>query len=120
MSAQGKRFESPDETRSLGKGTLEVLTFGNSTAARLTAEPGWRWSEHVKPVVGTDSCQAAHFGYVLAGRLHIVTDDGGDAEVGPGDTYVVEPGHDAWVVGDEAFVALEFQSSTAATYAKGN
>ncbi len=120
MAAQGKRFESPDQTRSLGRGTLDVLSFGTSSAARLTAQPGWRWSEDVKPIVGTESCQADHFGYVISGRLHVVTDDAQEAEVGPGDAYVVAPGHDAWVVGAEPFVALEFQSTTAATYAKAD
>ncbi len=89
----------------------------NATAARFTFEPGWRWSECVKPVVGTDSCQARHVGVVQAGRLHVAHEDGSEIEVGTGEAYLIEPGHDAWVVGDEPFVGFEFES--AEEYAKG-
>jgi hypothetical protein len=82
-------------------------------------EPGWKWSECVKPVVGTDSCQVRHVGVVQSGRLVVKHEDGSEAEVGPGQAYVIEPGHDAWVVGDERFVALEFESRSAEEYARG-
>jgi len=118
MPASKKSFDSPDESRSIGKGEVNVVSFDTATAARATMNAGWRWSTDVKPIVGTDSCQADHLGYGLSGRLHVVTDDGVEAEIGPGDAYVVHPGHDAWVVGDEPFVGLEFQSKTAETYAK--
>ncbi|MEX0834034.1 MAG: cupin domain-containing protein [Actinomycetota bacterium] len=118
MSAEKKSFDSPDEKRAIGNGQADVVNFDTASAARATMQPGWRWSTDVKPIVGTESCQADHLGYVVSGRLHVVTDDGGEAEVGPGDAYVVHPGHDAWVVGDEPFVGLEFQSKTAETYAK--
>ena len=85
--------------------------------ARFTFQPGWRWSECVKPVAGTDSCQVCHVGAIVAGRLRVVHNDGTEGEVAPGDAYVIEPGHDAWVVGDEPFVGIEFKS--AAHYAKG-
>ncbi len=112
-----KSFESPDETRSPEKTEVAVVKLGGVTAGRLTAQPGWRWSECIKPVVGGDSCQARHVGAVQAGRLQIKHEDGTEVEVGPGDAYVIEPGHDAWVVGDEAFVAFEFESKTAEEYA---
>jgi hypothetical protein len=84
----------------------------------MTAQPGWRWSECIKPVVGGDSCQARHVGTVTAGRLHVEHSDGSKGDVGAGDAYVIEPGHDAWVVGDEPFVAYEFESKSAETYAR--
>ena len=89
------------------------------TARRgCTLQPGWKWSECIKPVVGGDSCQARHVGAVVSGRMHIVHDDGTESDAGPGDAYVIEPGHDAWVVGDEALVGYEFESTTAGTYAQ--
>jgi hypothetical protein len=113
-----KSFDSPDETRAPDKTKVEVLDLGTAKAARITFQPGWRWSDCVKPVAGTDSCQARHVGAVVQGRLHVKHDDGTEAEVGPGDAYVIEPGHDAWVIGDEALVGFEFEATTAATYAK--
>lgn len=111
-----KSFDSPDETRTPPNTRVEVVRLGADTAARFTFQPGWRWSESVKPVVGTDSCQARHVGAVVSGRLHVAHTDGTEAEAGPGDAYVIEAGHDAWVVGDEPVVAFEFES--AETYAK--
>ena len=110
-------FDQPDETRTPDKTRIEVVRLGALTAARITFQPGWRWSESIKPVVGTDSCQARHVGTVASGRLHVVHEDGSEAEAAPGAVYVIEPGHDAWVVGDEPFVGFEFES--AETYAKG-
>ena len=110
-------FDQPDETRTPNKAMIEVVRLGVVTAARITFQPGWRWSESIKPVVGTDSCQARHVGTAASGRLHVVHEDGGEVEVVPGAVYVIEPGHDAWVVGDEPFVGFEFES--AETYAKG-
>jgi len=113
-----KSFNAPDETRTPDKTTVEVVDLGGVKAARLTAQPGWRWSECIKPIVGGDSCQARHVGTVTAGRIHVAHNDGTEAEVGPGDAYVIEPGHDAWVVGDEPLVAYEFESKSAETYAR--
>jgi hypothetical protein len=112
-----KSFDSPDETRTPPNTRVEVVRLGGNTAARFTFQPGWRWSEAVKPIAGTDSCQARHLGAVVTGRLHVVHTDGTEAEAGPGEAYVIEPGHDAWVVGDEPVVAFEFESAD--TYAKG-
>ncbi|MFN2594851.1 MAG: cupin domain-containing protein [Actinomycetota bacterium] len=112
-----KSFESPDETRTPDKTTLAIVNLGGVAASRMTAQPGWRWSECIKPVVGTDSCQAHHVGVVQSGQLHIEHEDGSKVDIGAGDAYVIEPGHDAWVVGDEPFVGFEFDSKTAQDYA---
>ena len=114
----GKRFDQPDETRPLGRGTGDIVHLAASSAARVTMEPGWRWSEDIKPIVGGDSCQAHHVGYVLGGSLHLMTDEGEEFDVSEGDVYEVLPGHDAWVTSDGPWQALEFQSKTAETYAK--
>jgi mannose-6-phosphate isomerase-like protein (cupin superfamily) len=114
-----KSFDSPDETRAPAMTTVEVVTLGSAKAARLTLQPGWKWSECIKPVVGTDSCQNRHIGVVVSGALHTVHDDGSEADVGAGDAYVFEPGHDAWVTSSEPFVGYEFESTTAGNYARG-
>ena len=114
-----KSIETPDEVRQLldDKGRVELVDLGSGPVARAIFEPGWRWSEHVKPIAGTDSCQAAHVGYVISGRMKIVMDDGTEAEVGPGDFMKIDPGHDAWVLGNDACVSIDWQGM--ATYAKG-
>ena len=110
-------FDRPDETRTPDKTRIEVVRLGTTTAARVTFQPGWRWSVSIKPVVGTSSCQVRHVGTVASGRLHVVHEDGSETEAVPGAVYVIEPGHDAWVVGEEPFVGFEFESAD--TYAKG-
>lgn len=114
-----KNFESPDENRTPDKTNVEVVNLASSKAARLTMQPGWKWSECIKPVAGTESCQARHVGAVASGRLHVEHEDGTHVDLEPGDAYVIEPGHDAWVEGDEPWVAYEFESTSAETYAKG-
>jgi hypothetical protein len=114
---ESKSMDAPDEVRTPDKTRVDVVRVGGSEVGRLTMQPGWRWSECIKPVVGTDSCQAEHLGYAIAGHMHIEHEDGTTAEIGPGDAYVIAPGHEAWVVGDEEFVGVEFKS--AAEYAKG-
>src|SRR6187455_622754 len=100
-----KQFDTPDETRTPDKSKMEVLDLGSVKAARLQAEPGWKWSECIKPVVGGDSCQAHHVGVIVSGAMHIRHNDGTEADITPGMAYVIEPGHDAWVVGNEPAVA---------------
>ena len=117
-SIETKNLDRPDESRTPEKTEVSVVHLGDATVARLTAQPGWRWSECIKPLAGTESCEAAHLGYVVSGRIHIAATDGTEADLGPGDGYRLAPGHDAWVVGDEPFVALEFESKTAETYAR--
>jgi hypothetical protein len=118
VSLNSKRFDSPDETRTPDKTKIEVVDLGGTKVARMTAQPGWRWSECIKPVVGGDSCQVHHLGVVVEGRLHVVHDDGSEADVGAGAAYEIKPGHGAWVVGDEPFVAYEFDTTAAETYAR--
>jgi uncharacterized cupin superfamily protein len=115
---QSRSFDSPDETRTPDKTKIEVVRMGNASAARFAFEPGWRWSDCVKPVAGTESCQARHLGVVHSGKLHVVHEDGTEQDLEPGDAYIIEPGHDAWVVGDERFVGFEFEPRAAEEYAK--
>ncbi|MFI8520601.1 cupin domain-containing protein [Streptomyces sp. NPDC085481] len=105
-----RSFDSADETRPFeGKGRLDVINAaGGLQVGRAVFEPGWRWSENVKPIAGTDSCQAHHVGYIVSGRMKIVMNDGETGEAGPGDFIDVQPGHDAWVLGDEPCVALDW------------
>ena len=104
-----KSFGSPDETRSFPKGKLELVTTDQGEIGRATFEPGWRWTESLKEIAGTDSCQAAHMGYMVSGRMHVVMDSGEETEYGPGDLASIAPGHDAWIVGDEPCVVVDWQ-----------
>jgi hypothetical protein len=112
-----KSFDNADETRTPDRTRVDVVRMGEAQAARMTLEPGWRWSECIKPMVGTDSCEARHLGVVVAGRLHVRQDDGSEGEISAGEAYLLEPGHDAWVVGDETFVGYEFEPKTVEMYA---
>jgi len=98
---ESRSVDSPDETRSPDKTRVDVVRMGSTTAGRFAFEPGWRWADCIKPVAGTESCRARHVGVVRSGRLAVSHDHGTEVELGPGDAYVIEPGHDAWVVGDE-------------------
>ncbi|MGW7434812.1 cupin domain-containing protein [Streptomyces sp. NPDC054849] len=113
-----RSFDEADETRPFadGKGRLDLLATGDTGVGRSTFEPGWKWSEHVKPLAGTDSCRADHTGYVVSGRIKVVMDDGESAEFGAGDYMRVPPGHNAWVLGDEPCVTLDWTGF--ADYAK--
>ncbi len=113
-----RSFDAPDETRAPDKTKAEIVRLGGTTASRLSLEPGWRWSECIKPVVGGDRCQLRHIGVAQSGAMHVVHDDGTEQAIGAGHAYVIEPGHDAWVVGDEPFVGFEFEPQTAESYAK--
>ena len=114
---ESKSFDQPDETRTPDKTRVDVVRLGDSEVGRFTFQPGWRWSECVKPVAKTESCQVDHLGYVASGSLTVQHEDGTTATVSAGDAYRIPPGHDAWVEGDEEFVGVEFKG--AATYAKG-
>jgi quercetin dioxygenase-like cupin family protein len=113
-----KNLSSPEETRPFedGKGKVELVNLDAGGVGRATFEPGWQWSKHVKPIAGTDSCQAAHTGYFISGRMKVVMDDGEEAEFGPGDFGVIPAGHDAWIVGDQPCVVIDWQGFT--DYAK--
>jgi hypothetical protein len=109
-------LDRPTETRTFPRGKAELVTVAGSTVGRFSFEPGWRWSESVKPIVGTETCQNHHIGYVLSGRMGVHGADGVESEIGSGDAYDIAPGHDAWIIGNDSFVGLEFKS--AAEYAK--
>lgn len=111
-----KSHNTPDEKRRPDKAEVDVVTVGDYTIGRLTFEPGWRWSESIKPVVNTDSCQNSHVGFCVAGKLVVETTDGKRINITEGDSYTIPPGHDAWVEGDKPFTGIEFLS--AATFAK--
>jgi ethanolamine utilization protein EutQ (cupin superfamily) len=106
---EAKRFEKPDEVRPFDKGKVEVVKFGELVVGRATFEPGWRWSTCVKPIAGTKSCEAAHFGYVLEGQIATKMDDGAEVIFKAGDVVNIPAGHDGWVVGDKPAVVLDFQ-----------
>lgn len=114
--AERKNLKSPDETRKFEKGTVELVNIGGGTVGRLTLEPGWKWSVHVKPIAKTEWCEAPHFQYHAAGKLHVKMADGDEFDVGPGEITAMPQGHDAWVVGDEAVVLIDFAG--ASNYAK--
>jgi hypothetical protein len=109
-------FESPDEVRTFDHGRLEVVRIGDSEIGRLVLQPGWRWSEHVKPIAGTDLCEAPHFQYHVCGTIRIRTSDGEEFEATPGMVTSLPAGHDAWVVGDEDVVVVDWWG--ASNYAK--
>jgi hypothetical protein len=109
-------FDTPDETRTPDKTKVEVVSLAGGQIGRYTFQPGWRWSECIKPVAGTESCQTDHIGLMTSGRLHVVHEDGTETDVRAGEVYRIAPGHDAWVVGDEPAVTVEFQG--AAHYAE--
>lgn len=109
---------SPDETRSFDHGEVQVVGVGDFMISRGVMQPGWKWSEHIKPIAGTESCEVEHNGLLLTGRVKIVADDGSEMEIGPGDAYVIPPGHDAWVVGDEPATGIEFSREAIEKFAK--
>jgi mannose-6-phosphate isomerase-like protein (cupin superfamily) len=111
-------FDSPDESRTPDKTRVDLVRLGGTSVGRFAMEPGWRWSECVKPVAGTESCQHRHVGVVQSGRMLVTHDDGTVLEIGAGDAYVIEPGHDAEVVGSEPFVGFEFEQRSAEDYAR--
>ena len=112
-----KSFGKPDEVRTFPAGKLELLNIGGATVARAVFEPGWRWSESVKPIAKTDSCKAPHFQYHVSGVLRCRMDDGTEFDCRPGDVTSVPEGHDAWVVGNEPVVVVDFQGML--DYARG-
>jgi len=101
-----RSFEAPDEVIDLGKVRSEMVNSGGLTVSRDFYQPGWRWSIHVKPVVGTDSCEIRHMGFLITGRMHVVLDGGEEFDIAAGDLFEIPAGHDAWVVGDETAVAI--------------
>ena len=103
-----KNFDNPDETREPSNTKIAVVNLGNAEVMRATFQPGWKWSNDIKPGAGTDSCHIHHRAYQVSGRMHVKMDDGTEIETGPGDVADIPAGHDAWVVGDEPVVMIDF------------
>ena len=106
-----KSVDQPDEIVSAPKVAKRIVTVGKTVIARIECEPGWRWSKDIKPTARTVSCEHHHQGIVLSGRLHVASDEGGERSIGPGDAFDILPGHDAWILGDESCVMIEFQGA---------
>jgi class 3 adenylate cyclase len=108
---QRKSLATPDQVRSFTNGRVDIVNLDETSVARFSWQPGWRWSKDVAPVVQTRSCQNRHVGYVISGLLHVMMDDGTELEIGPGDAYEIPAGHDAWVLGDQVWDTVEFTSA---------
>jgi hypothetical protein len=111
-----KDFDRADEVRRFEKGKVELVNMADGAIGRLTLEPGWQWSKHVKPIAGTDWCYAPHFQYQVSGRIHVRMEDGTEFETGPGQVMNLPSGHDAWVIGNENVVLIDWEG--ARNYAK--
>lgn len=107
--AEWKNFGTPDEIREFPNGRLELINIGGATIGRGIFEPGWKWSTSVQPLAKTHSCEAPHFQYHVSGILHVVMDDGSEFDFKPGDVSLLPSGHDAWTVGDESAIVIDFQ-----------
>ncbi len=116
MRLQRRGFAEPSDVRTFPRGRVDVVVLEDTVVGRMTYEPGWRWSVDVRPLAGTDACQYHHLGVTLSGRLRIMMADGTELEIGPGDVFEIPPGHDAWVVGDEPWVSIDFEAMR--TYGK--
>jgi quercetin dioxygenase-like cupin family protein len=116
-AAEQRSFEKADETRTFENGKVDLVKIGGSEIGRLILQPGWRWSDHVKPIAGTDWCEAPHFQYHVSGTLRVKMADGQEFDARPGDVTALPSGHDAWVVGDEPVVLVDWWG--ASNYAKG-
>jgi hypothetical protein len=114
-----RSLDKPDVTRTFPNGVAEMIAVEGTSMGRARFEPGWRWSNDVKPIAGTDMCMVLHKGYCISGSATIRADDGTEITIGPGDVYYIEPGHDAWVNGDEPWVTVDY-SEQMAEYAKAN
>ncbi len=112
-----KSLDKPDESRPFTNGVAEMVTIGGTLIGRARFEPGWRWSNDVKPIAGTERCMILHKGYVVAGAIVVQAEDGTETTIGAGDAYVIQPGHDAWVLGEEPYVGIDF-SEQMMEYAK--
>ena len=114
---EARDFSAPNETRKPEKTIIELVNIGAGQIGRFTFQPGWKWSECIKPVANTDSCQVEHIGYCISGAVHIQHEDGSAEDITPGKVYRIAPGHDAWTTSSDPAVVVEFQS--AAVFAKG-
>src|SRR5438309_8265594 len=110
MRLQRRRFTEASDVRTIPRGRIDVVELDDTVVGRMTYEPGWRWSVDIQPIAGTDTCQYHHLGVTLSGRLRVQMPDGTELEIGPGDVFEIPPGHDAWVVGDEPWVSVDFEA----------
>lgn len=110
--SEHRRLDSPDEVREFENGRLDLINVGGGTVGRLTLQPGWRWSQHVKPIAGTEWCEAPHFQYHLSGVIHVQMQDGTEFEAKAGAVTALPSGHDAWVVGDEPVVLIDWYGAS--------
>lgn len=111
--AETTSVDRATDVREFPRGRVEVVTVGATTVSRSTMQPGWRWSECVKPIARTESCQVQHNGYAISGQIRVRQDDGTEVEINPGDAYAIPPGHDAWVTGDEPWLGVDFSPAMA-------
>jgi class 3 adenylate cyclase/mannose-6-phosphate isomerase-like protein (cupin superfamily) len=116
MRLQRRRFTEPSDTRTFPHGRVDVVEMDDHVVGQMTYEPGWRWSTDVKPIAGTDACQYHHVGYTVSGRMRVQMPDGTELEIGPREVFEIPPGHDAWVVGDDPWVGVDFEAMR--TYGK--
>lgn len=107
---QRRRFTESDDVREISRGSIAVVELDDRVVGRIEYQPGWRWSVDMKPLAGTHACQLHHVGVTLGGRLRVQMQDGVELEIGPGDVFEIPPGHDAWVIGDEPWVAVDFEA----------
>ena len=107
---ENRQFDDADEVTDVPHGRIEVMEVGGKRVGRITYQPGWRWQSHMKPVVGGESCALHHIGVTLSGHLRVRTTDGRELDLRPGDVFVIEPGHEGWVVGDEPWVSVDFEA----------
>jgi class 3 adenylate cyclase len=116
MRLQRRRLNEPSDVRRFPHGRIDIVEMDDHVVGRMIHEPGWRWSNDVKPIAGTDFCQYHHLGYVVAGRMRVQMPDGTELEIGPEEVFEIPPGHDAWVVSEDAWVAIDFEAMR--TYGK--
>jgi class 3 adenylate cyclase len=116
MRLQRRRFSEPSDVRTFPHGKIEIVELDDNVVGRMIYEPGWRWSVDIKPIAGTETCQYHHFGVSTSGLLRVQMPDGTELEINPGDVFEIPPGHDAWVVGDETWVSIDFEAMR--TYGK--
>ena len=110
MRLQRRRFSEPSDVRTIPNGRIDIVDLDDTVVGRMTYEPGWRWSVDIQPIAGTETCQYHHLGITLSGRLRAQMADGTELELGPGDVFEIPPGHDAWVVGEEPWVSVDFEA----------
>ena len=120
MSVTVKSFEATDDIREMPKVKVHMCDMGSAVAAKMIVQPGWSWSKCIKPIVGTESCMAKHVGCLVSGCIHVKMDNGTETDIHAGDAYVIVPGHDGWVVGDEEAVGYEFNTETAKNFGTKN